>query len=76
MEIQMNFDKKIISIKVAGRIKALLLRRHSDWFGDRFGKLRLLQRSATVAAAIEHAAIVACFLLRQRRRHAAIDETR
>ena len=24
-----------------GRIKALLLRRHSDWFGERFGELRL-----------------------------------
>ena len=35
----------------------LLLRQYSDWFGDRFGELRLPQRSSTAAAAIEHAAI-------------------
>ena len=61
-----------------GRIKVLLLRRHSDWFGDRFGELRLPQRSSTAGAAIEHAAIDLfiwiCVLQRYllQRRHTAI----
>ena len=33
------------------------MRQYSDWFGNRFGELRLPQRSSTEAAAIEHAAI-------------------
>ena len=65
-------------MKKSGRIKALLLRQHSDWFGDRFGELRLPQRSSTAAAALEHAAIdlFIWIRLRRRRRHAAIDESR
>ena len=35
----------------------LLLRQDSDWFGDRFGELRLPLRSSTAAAAIEHTTI-------------------
>ena len=37
---------KYVHVIIPGRIKALVLRRDSDWFGDRFGELWLPQRSS------------------------------
>ena len=62
---------------VAGRIKALLLRQHSDWFGDIFGELRLPHCGSpnkTRRNRLIH--IWICLLWRVLLRHVAIDESR
>ena len=55
---------KTLDQRFASRIKALLLRRNINNFGDAFGELGLPQRSSTAASAIEHAAVEKPLLLR------------
>ena len=60
----------LVPVQISGRIKALVLRRHSDWFSE----LRLPQRSSIAAAAID-LFIWICLLRRDvpAIEHAAID---